>query len=87
MSILNFSDITNENRADFHSLMRTYAKELDEHQNKVTDSEALEKWTDRIIEKQHDNGWCLKLCCDGCRNTAAGDTAGKCCAIWEDFLR
>lgn len=65
MSILNFSDITNENRADFHSLMRTYAKELDEHQNKVTDSEALEKWTDRIIEKQHDNGWCLKLCCDG----------------------
>ena len=51
MSILNFSDITNENRADFHSLMRTYAKELDEHQNKVTDSEALEKWTDRIIEK------------------------------------
>lgn len=65
MNKLNFTDITNENRADFHSLMRIYAKELDEHQHRVTASEALEKWTDSIIEKRYDNGWCLKLCCDG----------------------
>lgn len=65
MSRLNFTNITNENRGDFHRLMRTYAKELDENQHRNTASEALEKWTDSIIQKQYDRGRCLKLCFDG----------------------
>lgn len=62
MDELNFTDITNENRAEFHRLMRSYAKELDEHQHRTTDPAVLERWTDSIIEKRHDNGRCLRLC-------------------------
>ncbi len=65
MSRLDFTDITNENRADFHRLMRTYAKELDKNQRRTTAPEVLEKWTDSIIQKQYDKGRCLKLCRDG----------------------
>ncbi|MBQ4165200.1 MAG: GNAT family N-acetyltransferase [Oscillospiraceae bacterium] len=63
MNDLKFIGITEENRSAFHSLMRSYAKELDQHQHRSTDPEILTRWTDRIIAKQHDMGQCLKLCC------------------------
>lgn len=62
MERLNFTGVTEENSADFHRLMQMYAKELDEHQNRNTDSEILKKWTNRIIEKQFDTARFLKLC-------------------------
>ncbi len=65
MNDLKFTAVTAENRAAFHELMQMYAKELDENQHRNTDSEQLRRWTDRIIEKQHGKGHCLKLCCKG----------------------
>lgn len=65
MNKLNYLDITQENRSAFHALMRSYAKELDEHQQRTTDPKILATWTDRIIAKQHDMGQCLKLCSYG----------------------
>lgn len=65
MEKLKFTSITEENRSVFHCLMhlmQMYAKELDEHQNRNTDSEMLKRWTDSIIEKQFDFSRCLKLC-------------------------
>lgn len=41
MSNLTFTSVTEENRSEFHRLMQQYAKELDEHQNRTTDSEML----------------------------------------------
>lgn len=64
MDKLIFTSVTEENRKFFHSLMQRYAKELDEHQNRNTDSKVLERWTDSIIEKQYDTQRCLKLCYD-----------------------
>lgn len=75
MSRLNFIDVTNENRDDFHRLMRIYAKELDENQHRSTAPEILEKWTDSIILRQHDKGRYLKLCHDG--TTLTGFVFGK----------
>lgn len=65
MNKLTYTAVTAKNRADFHRLMQMYANELDEHQNRNTDSEQLRRWTDRIIEKQSAAGRCLNLCCDG----------------------
>ena len=65
MNDLKFTNIAEENRSAFHSLMRTYAKELDEHQHRNTDPDILTRWTDRIIEKQHEASRCLKLCYSG----------------------
>ena len=61
MSNLTFTSVTEENRSEFHRLMQQYAKELNEHQNRTTDSEMLRKWTDRIIEKQSERGKYLNL--------------------------
>ena len=75
MSDLNFIGVTEENRSEFHRLMQQYAKELDEHQNRTTDSEMLRKWTDRIIEKQSERSKYISLCySDG---TAAGFFFGR----------
>lgn len=75
MSILNFTGVTKENRSEFHRLMQQYAKELDEHQSRTTDSEMLRKWTDRIIEKQSERSKYISLCySDG---TAAGFFFGR----------
>lgn len=62
MEKLNFITVTDENRAEFHRLMQMYARELDENQNRNTNSEMLKKWTDKIIKKQHCPEICLKLC-------------------------
>ncbi|MGN0687899.1 MAG: GNAT family N-acetyltransferase [Oscillospiraceae bacterium] len=62
MEKLKFTSVTEENSNVFHSLMQMYGKELDEHQNRNTDSEMLKGWTDSIIEKQFDFSKCLKLC-------------------------
>ncbi len=62
MKKLKFTSVTEENSNDFHRLMQMYAKELDEHQNRNTDSEILKRWTNSIIEKQFDTARCLKLC-------------------------
>lgn len=65
MNKLEYLDITHENKSTFHSLMRSYAKELDEHQHRTTDPEILARWTDRIIAKQHEASRCVKLCSYG----------------------
>lgn len=62
MTTLNYINVTTENQAAFHSLMLSYAKELDEHQHRNTDPEILKKWTDSIIAKQYEPSRCLKLC-------------------------
>lgn len=62
MEELTFTSVSEEYRSVFHKLMQMYAKELDRHQNRSTDSLILERWTDRIIEKQFDASMCLKLC-------------------------
>ena len=62
MNTLNYFNVTTENQAAFHLLMRSYAKELDEHQHRNTDPEILKKWTDSIIAKQYEPSRCLKLC-------------------------
>ncbi len=58
-----FVQINKENSSVFAELMQSYSKELDEHQNRNTDSGLLRKWTNSIIDKQFDEGRCLKLCC------------------------
>lgn len=67
MNTLNYIGVTEENRSSFHSLMLSYAKELDEHQHRNTDPVVLKKWTDSIIAKQHEPSRCLKLCYDGAK--------------------
>ncbi len=62
MNKLTFTHITSGSRTDFHRLMQMYAKELDEHQNRNTDPDILKRWTDSIVEKQYDDGRCLRLC-------------------------
>ncbi len=64
MNTLNYIGVTEENRDTFHTLMLSYAKELDEHQHRSTDPEILKRWTDNIIAKQHEPSRCLKLCYD-----------------------
>lgn len=59
---MDFINIAEENSAEFHCLMQMYAKELDEHQNRNTDSEMLKKWTKKLIDKQRQPEMCLKLC-------------------------
>lgn len=61
MNTLNYIGVTEEDRDTFHTLMQTYAKELDAHQNRTTDPEILKKWTDSIIGKQYEPSRCLKL--------------------------
>ena len=63
MYSLKYYSVTEENKQLFHNLMKSYSKELDEHQNRTTDEKMLAGWTDRIIAKQYDDGRCLKLCC------------------------
>ncbi len=65
MDNITFLSVTEENQGEFHRLMLMYSRELDEHQDRSTDSEILNKWTDSMIAKQHDSGRCLKLCCAG----------------------
>ncbi len=65
MHELEFTSITDNERALFHSLMQQYAAELDAHQQRSTPSDILARWTDRIINHQHDKGRCLRLCYDG----------------------
>ncbi len=62
MDKIKFISVTEENCNEFHCLMQMYANELDEHQNRNTDSEVLTKWTDSIIAKQFDPARYLKLC-------------------------
>jgi len=62
MNKLDHLDITQGNNSAFHSLMRAYAKELDEHQHRTTDPEILARWTDSIIARQHEASRCVKLC-------------------------
>lgn len=62
MEKLNYVNVTEKNRAEFHRLMQMYAKELDEHQNRNTDSEMLRRWTENIIKNQRQPAICLKLC-------------------------
>ncbi len=62
---LTFKNITSTSESNdiFHILMKDYAKELDEHQNRTTDPAILEKWTDSIIAKsKNDKSRILKLC-------------------------
>lgn len=75
MEKLTFTNVTEQNRDDFHCLMRMYARELDKQQNKNTDSEMLKKWTDRIIEKQFQPNMCLRLCF--CQSETIGFIFGK----------
>ena len=65
MHELTFTTITENHRNLFHSLMQSYAAELDEHQHRSTPPDILTRWTDSIINNQHDNGRCLRLCYDG----------------------
>lgn len=65
MHQLEFTSITDNERALFHSLMQQYAAELDEHQHRSTPPDILERWTNSIIDKQYDTGRCLRLCYDG----------------------
>lgn len=51
---LKFTEIKSSDKDEFYRLMQAYARELDKHQNRRTDSEALRKWTYRIVEKQSD---------------------------------
>ncbi len=60
---LNYVSVTVDNYKTFQDYMIQYAKELDEHQGRNTDSEVLKRWTRSIAEKQFDKGRCLKLCC------------------------
>lgn len=62
---LNYVSVTLDNYTTFQDYMIQYAKELDEHQGRNTDSEILKRWTNSIAEKQFDKGGCLKLCCYG----------------------
>ncbi len=63
MKQLNFHFVTNETADLFHILMKNYAKELDEHQNRTTDPAVLEKWTDSIIRKSESESFrILRLC-------------------------
>ncbi len=75
MYTLNFISINDEYRNIFHDLMQQYAKELDGHQNRNTLPDILRKWTDSIIQKQHDKGRYLKLCLIG--NEPIGFLYGK----------
>lgn len=61
---LTFKYVTDENSEIFHILMKNYAKELDKHQNRITDTAVLDKWTDSIISKSNDDTFrILRLCC------------------------
>lgn len=63
MTQLTYSSVKDENRDVFHVLMKDYAKELDEHQNRTTDPAVLEKWTDSIIRKAEEESFrILRLC-------------------------
>ncbi len=63
MKPIQFNPVTSETADLFLSLMRDYAKELDEHQNRSTNPATLEKWTDSIIAKsKNDKSRILKLC-------------------------
>ncbi len=64
MHELRFTAVTEHDRSIFHSLMQSYAAELDEHQNRSTPPELLVRWTDSIVERQFAAGRCLKLCYD-----------------------
>ena len=58
-----FKCVTDEYSELFHVLMKDYARELDEHQNRITEPTALSKWTDNIISKSKNNAFrILKLC-------------------------
>lgn len=64
MHELTFTTITENDRNLFHSLMQSYAAELDEHQRRNTPPDILTRWTDSIINNQHDHSRCLRLCYD-----------------------
>lgn len=63
MEQLSFNIVTNETTSLFHRLMKDYAKELDEHQNRNTDPTVIEKWTNSIIRKSESESFrILHLC-------------------------
>lgn len=64
-----------ENCAAFKQLMRQYAKELDEHQKRITPTDCIEKWIKSIIQMQGDNDRHLELCYDD--KTPVGFMYGK----------
>lgn len=64
-----------ENCATFEQLMWQYAKELDEHQNRITPTHSIEKWIKSIIQMQGDNDRHLELCYDN--KTLVGFLYGK----------
>ncbi len=60
---MTFKHITDENSGIFSAMMKDYAKELDEHQNRTTDPALLTRWADSIISKSHGCKFhILKLC-------------------------
>ncbi len=63
MKSIQFNSVTSETAELFLGLMRDYAKELDEHQNRSTDPATLEKWTNSIIRKSEQESFrILRLC-------------------------
>lgn len=46
----------------FEQLMRMYAKEVDQHQNRTTPAEVITKWISSIIRVQGDKDRHLELC-------------------------
>lgn len=59
----------------FARLMRQYARELDEHQNRTTSADTIAQWTQSIIQMQGDHDRHLELCYD--MNTLIGFLYGK----------
>ena len=67
-----FENITLKDSEYFYRLMQMYARELDDHQNRKTNPDALRSWTYRIVEKQNNEKRpiYLKFCC--VRSTVIG---------------
>ena len=65
MSILHFEPLNKENidhKNQFISALKTYALELDDHLEKSTPPEIIEKWGNSIINKLGDSDRHLILC-------------------------
>ncbi len=66
MTDLILTDISDDNSGIFHTFMREYARELDEHQHRTTAPDILSRWTDSIIIRSRgEHTRLLKLCCVG----------------------
>ena len=61
--MMTLKPITNENKVIFSTMMKDYAKELDENQNRSTDPTRLSRWTDNIINKAYGSKFCVVEMC------------------------